>query len=198
MDLIPATAGLILLSPLILLISLAVRVFIGSPVIFRQERAGLRAHPFTILKFRTMTDGRDYEGAFLPDDQRLTALGDFLRKTSMDELPQLWNVLKGDMSLVGPRPLPLETYNLLTPDQRRRNDVPPGIVGLPAVMGRAANPWPKRLELDLDYVDNRSLFFDTKIFFMAFRAVFDWKGVNEEGRATCSKFTRSDESKHRD
>lgn len=195
MDLVLAVAASILLSPVILLIALAIRCFYGSPVLFCQKRAGLHGQPFIFFKFRTMTDQCDKNGDLLPDAERLTPLGKILRRASLDELPQLWNVLKGDMSFVGPRPLLMEYIPYYTPDQARRQSVLPGIVGLPAVKGRARNSWEKRLELDVYYVDNWSLLLDIKIILMAIPAVFDFRGVNEEGQATCCKFCGTDKTK---
>jgi lipopolysaccharide/colanic/teichoic acid biosynthesis glycosyltransferase len=142
-----------------------------------------------------MTNETDENGCLLPDADRLTRLGRLLRKTSIDELPQLWNVVKGDMSFVGPRPLLMEYIPTYTPDQCRRHNVLPGIVGLPAVKGRAKNPWDKRLELDTYYVDNWSLLLDIKIILMAIPAVFNFRAVNEEGQATCRKFCGTDKAK---
>jgi len=195
MDLASASAGLILLSPVLLLTALTIRWFMGSPVLFRQERAGLHGRPFTFFKFRTMTDECDKDGGLLPDAERLTSLGNLLRRASLDELPQLWNVLKGDMSFVGPRPLLMEYLPSYTPEQCRRQNVLPGIVGLPAVKGRAKNPWEKRLEMDIYYVDNWSLLLDIKIILMAIPAVFDFGAVNEAGQATCRKFGSADKAK---
>ncbi len=196
LDMVFAAAALIILSPVLLVAAAAIRVSMGRPVLFRHTRAGYCGHSFVMLKFRTMTDETDESGCLLPDADRLTRLGRVLRKTSIDELPQLWNVLKGEMSFVGPRPLPLEYIPRYTPDQYRRQNVPPGIVGLPAVKGRAKNPWEKRLELDTYYVDNWSLLLDIKIVFMAIPALFNFGAVNEEGQATCCKFYGTDKAKH--
>jgi len=136
-----------------------------------------------------MTEGRDKAGCLLPDDQRLTRLGNALRKTALDELPQLWNVLKGEMSFIGPRPLPVEYWDLYSTEQRRRHEVPPGIVGWAGVNGRNANTWEKKFELDLWYVDHWSLLLDLKVFFLAFLTVLSGSGVNQEGHATCGRFT---------
>jgi lipopolysaccharide/colanic/teichoic acid biosynthesis glycosyltransferase/GNAT superfamily N-acetyltransferase len=190
-DIVAALAGLLILSPLIAAIALAVVMLMGPPVLFRQVRAGLGGRPFVFLKFRTMTDERDNQGTLLSDGDRLTSLGKFLRKTSLDELPQLWNVLRGDMSLVGPRPLLMEYVPLYSASQRRRLDVLPGIVGLPAVSGRAAIPWDKRLELDSYYVDNWSLLLDLRILIKVVPTVLDVGNVSEEGEATCSRFQGS-------
>jgi sugar transferase EpsL len=194
-DMVFAAAAFVVLSPVLLIAAVAIWVCMGRPVLFRHTRAGFRGQPFVMLKFRTMTDEKDEGGCLLPDADRLTRSGRLLRKTSIDELPQLWNVLKGEMSFVGPRPLPLEYIPRYTPDQYRRQNVPPGIVGLPAVKGRAKNPWEKRLELDTYYVDNWSLLLDIKIVFMAIPAVFNFRAVNEEGQATCCKFCGTDKAK---
>lgn len=196
LDMVFAAAALIILSPLLLVAAAAIRVSMGRPVLFRHTRAGYCGHPFVMLKFRTMTDEKDESGCLLPDADRLTRLGSLLRKTSIDELPQLWNVLKAEMSFVGPRPLPLEYIPRYTPDQYRRQNVLPGIVGLPAVKGRAKNPWEKRLEMDTYYVDNWSLLLDIKIVFMAIPALFNYGAVNEEGQATCCKFYGTDKAEH--
>ena len=188
-DVVAALLGLILLSPLLLALAVAVRLTMGSPVLFRQSRSGLNGRPFCLRKFRSMTEGRDKAGCLLPDDQRLTRLGSALRKTALDELPQLWNVLKGEMSFIGPRPLPVEYWDLYSTEQRRRHEVPPGIVGWAGVNGRNANTWEKKFELDLWYVDHWSLLLDLKVFFLAFLTVLSGSGVNQEGHATCGRFT---------
>jgi sugar transferase EpsL len=188
-DIVAALLCLILLSPLLLALAVAVRLTMGSPVLFRQLRSGLNGRPFYLRKFRSMTEERDKAGCLLPDDQRLTLLGSALRKTALDELPQLWNVLKGEMSFIGPRPLPVEYWDLYSSEQRRRHEVPPGIVGWAGVNGRNANTWEKKFELDLWYVDHWSLLLDVKIFFMAFLTVLSGSGVNQEGHVTCGRFT---------
>jgi sugar transferase EpsL len=165
-DLVGATAGLIMLAPVLLLIALAVRGALGSPVLFRQIRPGLHGRPFELLKFRTMTDLRDAAGELCPDGQRLTRLGNWLRSTSLDELPELINVLRGDMSLVGPRPLLLDYLGHYSAEQARRHDVRPGITGWAAVHGRNATSWERRLALDVWYVDHWSLALDLKILLM--------------------------------
>jgi sugar transferase EpsL len=188
-DVFASFLGLILLSPVLLAVAAAVRLSIGAPVLFSQRRSGLHGRPFRLWKFRSMTEERDEAGHLLPDEQRLTSLGGFLRKTALDELPQLWNVLKGEMSFIGPRPLPVEYWDLYTPEQRRRHEVPPGIVGWAGVKGRNANTWEKKFELDSWYVDHWSLFLDVKIFFLAIFTVLSGSGVNQEGHATCGRFT---------
>lgn len=195
LDVIFSIAALIVFSPVLLIVAVAILVCMGPPVLFRHRRAGIRGQPFVMLKFRTMTDEKDENGAPLPDAARLTRLGRLLRKTSIDELPQLWNVLKGNMSLVGPRPLLVEYIPSYSPDQYRRHNVLPGIIGLPAVKGRAKNPWEMRLELDTYYVDNWSLLLDIKIILMAIPAVFKFGGVNEKGQATCCKFSGTEKAK---
>jgi lipopolysaccharide/colanic/teichoic acid biosynthesis glycosyltransferase len=181
-------ALLILFLPLVVLIWL-IRRKLGSPVLFRQVRPGLQGKPFTMVKFRTMTDERGPDGALLPDAQRLTPFGQFLRTTSMDELPELWNVLKGDMSLVGPRPLLMEYLPLYTPEQARRHEVRPGITGWAQVNGRNAISWPEKFELDVLYVDKQSLCLDIKILWMTVRKVLVRDGISAAGEATMSKFT---------
>ena len=184
-------AGLLLIWPLILLLVLLVRIKLGSPVFFHQTRPGLHGKPFTMIKFRTMTDERDAEGNLLPDSQRLTPFGKFLRSTSLDELPELINVLKGEMSLVGPRPLLIEYLPLYNPEQARRHEVRPGITGWAQVNGRNAISWEDKFKLDVWYVDNQSLWLDIKILWMTFAKVFKREGISQDGQATASKFTGS-------
>ena len=191
MDVSIASLGLIMLSIPMLIAALAVRLKMGGPVLFRQLRPGLKARPFEVLKFRTMTDARDGGGGLLPDEQRLTATGRWLRRLSLDELPQLINVLRGDMSLVGPRPLLMEYLPLYTPEQARRHDVPPGITGWAQVNGRNAVDWEERFRLDVWYVDHQSLWLDLKILGLTFVRVLGSDGINEPGAATMSKFTGS-------
>ena len=190
-DLIVSAAALTVLWPVMAAAALAIRLSMGAPVLFRDERAGLDGRPFTILKFRSMTDARGPSGSLLEDGLRLTRLGSILRKTSIDELPQFWNVVKGQMSLIGPRPLPVEYLDLYTPEQFRRHDVLPGMVGWASVNGRNANTWEKKFELDVWYVDNWSLLLDLKIFLLAIGTVISGYGVSEEGHATAGKFTRN-------
>jgi sugar transferase EpsL len=154
---------LVLFSPVMLLLAIVIRLTMGAPVLFRQVRPGFHARPFELLKFRTMNDARDSRGELLHDAQRLTATGRFLRRTSLDELPQLWNVLRGDMSLVGPRPLLMEYLDRYTPEQARRHDVLPGITGSAQISGRQDIPFSRRLELDVWYVEHRSFWLDLKI-----------------------------------
>jgi sugar transferase EpsL len=195
LDLIIAGTALVVLWPIMLLISAAIYLRMGSSVIFRQERAGLNGKPFMFFKFRTMTDERDETGHLLPDSQRLTRLGVFLRRSSLDELPQLWNILKGDMSVIGPRPLPAKYLPRYSKEQMRRHDVPQGIVGWAGVNGRNAISWEKKFELDVWYVDNWSILLDARIFFMAIATVLSGHGVNEENQATATEFMGTQRSK---
>ena len=191
LDLVVAAAGLILLSPLLAVLALLVRTRLGRPVLFTQERPGLGGRPFRICKFRTMRDARDASGAPLPDAHRLTPLGSFLRSTSLDELPELFNVLRGDMSLVGPRPLLLEYLPLYTPEQARRHEVRPGITGWAQVNGRNAISWEEKFALDVWYVDNRSLLLDLRVLALTAAKVLAREGISQEGRATMERFTGS-------
>ena len=188
-DIIGAAAGLILLSPLIAIAALAVRLRLGRPVMFVQERPGLHGEPFRMYKFRTMLDARDDQGRLLPDGERLTGLGRFLRSTSIDELPGLWSVLKGDMSLVGPRPLLMSYLPLYSPEQARRHEVRPGITGWAQVKGRNNLSWEQKFALDVWYVDNRSLALDIRILFMTMAKVVRRDGISAEGEATMPLFT---------
>jgi lipopolysaccharide/colanic/teichoic acid biosynthesis glycosyltransferase len=190
-DILVSATALLLLSPLILGVAVAVRLRLGSPVLFRQQRPGLHARAFTILKFRTMLDARTGDGEPLPDSQRLTRFGRWLRASSLDELPELWNVLRGDMSLVGPRPLLMEYVPLYTPEQARRHEVRPGITGWAQVNGRNALSWDDKFALDLWYVDNRSLALDMRILAATVASVGGRKGISAEGEATMPKFTGS-------
>ncbi|MFJ7970216.1 sugar transferase [Psychrobacillus sp. NPDC096389] len=180
--------ALILLSPVIGVTSILIYFKIGSPVLFKQERPGLNGRLFKVYKFRTMTDERDEAGELLPDHVRLTVFGNFLRKISLDELPQLWNVLKGDMSFVGPRPLLVEYISLYNERQARRHEVRPGITGWAQVNGRNAISWEEKFELDIWYVDNQSFLLDFKILLVTVKKVFIKEGINEKGQATISKF----------
>ena len=183
-DVAGAVAGLVVLSPVLAAAALAVRLRLGRPVLFRQERLGRHERPFTIYKLRTMTDGRDPAGRLLPDVDRLTGLGRFLRSASLDELPELWNVLRGDMSLVGPRPLPVHYRERYTPEERRRHDVRPGITGWAQVSGRNAVGWDERLAMDVWYVEHRSLRLDIRILARTIGAVLRRRGISAEGEAT--------------
>jgi sugar transferase EpsL len=174
-------------------VALIVRVRLGTPVFFVQTRPGLRSHPFRLIKLRTMSDARDATGSPLPDKDRLTPLGRVLRSTSLDELPELWNVLRGDMSLVGPRPLLTKYLPLYNERHRRRHDVRPGITGLAQVSGRNAITWPQRLDLDVDYVERCSLALDLHIMWRSAWAVLRREGISAEGEATMPEFTGYDE-----
>ena len=189
LDFSAAIAGLLAISPMLVCLALLVRVKHGTPVLFCQQRPGLHGLPFFMYKFRTMTDARDAQGILLPDKQRLTVFGKFLRSTSLDELPELFNVLKGEMSLVGPRPLLMEYLSLYTPEQARRHEVRPGITGWAQVNGRNAISWEEKFKLDVWYVDNQSLWLDLKILWMTLVRVFRREGISQEGQATMEKFS---------
>jgi lipopolysaccharide/colanic/teichoic acid biosynthesis glycosyltransferase len=186
-----AAAALALLWPLMLVVALGVACFLGRPVLFRQVRPGLAARPFEVLKFRSMSDARGPDGALLPDGERLGRFGRFLRRTSLDELPQLLNVLRGDLSLVGPRPLLMDYLPLYTPEQARRHEVKPGITGWAQVNGRNAITWERRFELDVWYVTHRSLWLDLRILAMTAWKVVRREGVSAPGEATMSRFLGS-------
>ena len=188
-DLLVATLLLSLLLPLMVALMLLVRLRLGAPALFSQLRPGLNGHPFLMFKFRTMTDAQDSDGRLLPDADRLTPFGRFLRASSLDELPELWNVLKGDMSLVGPRPLLMEYLPMYSPEQARRHDVRPGITGWAQVNGRNALSWEEKFKLDEWYVDHYCLSLDIKILWLTVRKVLVREGVSAEGEATMSKFT---------
>lgn len=190
-DFITALCLLILFSPIMLVVAFLVSRKLGSPVLFSQVRPGLYDKPFRMIKFRTMTDTRDVNGELLPDSVRLTSFGKFLRASSLDELPELWNVLKGDMSLVGPRPLLVEYLLLYTPEQSRRHEVRPGITGWAQINGRNAITWEEKFKLDVWYVDNQSFWLDLKILFLTLKKVFVREGISAEGEATMPKFTGS-------
>lgn len=187
-DCLLAGAGLLLLSPVLAVSAVAVRAKLGSPVLFRHPRAGKDGRTFVMYKLRTMTDARDANGKPLPDEERMTPTGTFLRRFSLDELPQLLNVLKGDMSLVGPRPLLPEYVPLYSPEQRRRLDVLPGITGWAQVNGRNALSWEQKFALDAWYVDNRSLALDVRILFRTAASVLSGRGVSQDGFATMPRF----------
>lgn len=189
LDLLITIPALILLAPVMIIIAILVRVTIGSPVLFKQVRPGLHGRPFTMYKFRTMTNDRDEHGRLLPDDQRLTKVGRFLRSTSLDELPELFNVLKGEMSLVGPRPLLMEYLPLYSERQARRHEVRPGITGWAQVNGRNAISWEQKFEYDVWYVDNRSLWLDIKILWLTLLAVLKREGITADGHVTMPPFT---------
>jgi lipopolysaccharide/colanic/teichoic acid biosynthesis glycosyltransferase len=188
-DLLLSFGLLLALALPLLLLGGLVRRKLGSPVLFRQVRPGLHGQPFMMVKFRTMTDERGADGELLPDAQRLTAFGRFLRATSLDELPELWNVLCGEMSLVGPRPLLMEYLPLYSPEQARRHEVRPGITGWAQVNGRNALSWEERFKLDVWYVDHRSLWLDLRILWLTVRKVVVREGISAQGEATMPRFT---------
>lgn len=188
MDFILSLLAIIILSPLLLIIAILVRVKLGKPVLFRQERPGLNEKIFTIYKFRTMTDQRDENGNLLPDNIRLTKFGKFLRSTSLDELPELFNILKGDMSIVGPRPQLVKDMVFMTPEQRKRHNVLPGLTGWAQVNGRNAVEWEKKLELDLEYVNNVTFFNDIKIILLTIGKVFKREGISADGMDTAEDY----------
>lgn len=188
LDVLGAGLGLILLSPVIVVVALTIRVQMGAPVFFRQTRPGRDGKPFRMVKFRTMRLAPDTDGTSQPDADRLTALGRFLRSSSFDELPEFWNVLTGDMSLVGPRPLLMEYLPLYTPEQARRHEIRPGVTGWAQVNGRNAISWGEKFALDVWYVDNRSLWLDLKIIWLTLRNVVRREGISAAGEATMPKF----------
>lgn len=188
-DVICSLLGLLLLWPVLVLVYVLVRWKLGGPAFFTQQRPGLAGQPFMMVKFRTMLDASDAQGNPLPDNQRLTRFGKVLRATSLDELPELWNVLKGDMSLVGPRPLLMEYLPLYSPEQARRHEVRPGITGWAQVNGRNALSWKDKFALDVWYVDNQSLCLDLRILWLTVRKVLVREGISAEGEATVSRFT---------
>ena len=193
-DVVGASVGLVLLSPLLAVVALLVRVRMGSPVLFRQQRPGRDGRPFEMTKFRTMTDRRGADGELLPDAERLTALGRWLRRTSVDELPELLNVVHGDMSLVGPRPLLMEYLPLYTSEQARRHEVRPGITGWAQVNGRNAVTWDETFALDVWYVEHRSTRLDLEILGKTVSQVFSGHGVSAPGHATMEPFRGSADS----
>lgn len=190
-DVLVASSGLALLCPLMLLVALAVRARLGSPVLHYTVRAGLGDRPFCMVKFRTMTESRDAAGALLPDAQRLTRFGSWLRATSLDELPELWNVVIGDMSLVGPRPLLVAYIELYSPEQRRRHLVRPGITGWAQINGRNAIDWDEKFKRDVWYVDNQSFGLDLKILAATFGTLFRREGISAADHATMPMFCGS-------
>jgi lipopolysaccharide/colanic/teichoic acid biosynthesis glycosyltransferase len=191
-DVTAASAGLLVLSPVIAVIALVIRRSIGSPVLFRQVRPGLHGRPFTMVKFRTMRDATDEKGNPLPDDQRMTRVGSILRSTSLDELPELWNVVKGEMSLVGPRPLLMQYLDRYTPEQMRRHEARPGVTGWAQINGRNAIGWDARLAMDVWYVDNRTFLLDIKIIALTLLKVFKRDGVAADGHVTMPEFMGSE------
>lgn len=188
LDKLVSAIALLLFSPLLLIIAIAIYVCMGSPIIFRQPRPGKDGCIFTFYKFRTMTDELDKDGSLRPDEQRLTTLGRFLRRTSLDELPQLWNVLKGDMSFVGPRPLLVQYLDRYTLEQARRHKVKPGITGWTQVNGRNALSWEEKFKLDVWYVEHWSLWLDLQILFLTIGKVLQQEGISQQGYATSEEF----------
>lgn len=187
-DILVAVSALLILLPVILILGLLIKFNLGSPILFAQNRPGLDGNIFKMYKFRSMTSEVDENGNLLPDDLRLTAFGQFLRSASLDELPGLFNVIKGDMSLVGPRPLLPEYLPLYSPTQARRHEVRPGITGWAQVNGRNALSWEKKFELDVWYVENQSFWLDIKILFLTVLKVIKRKDISQDGQATMSKF----------
>lgn len=193
LDIAIASTALILLSPIYFIVSHKVKKNLGSPVLFRQVRPGLHGKPFEMVKFRTMKDAMDTQGNPLPDSERLTAFGKMLRATSLDEMPELWNVIKGDMSIVGPRPLLMEYLPLYNSEQAKRHNVRPGITGYAQVNGRNAISWEKKFELDTWYVENQSLWLDFKIMLKTVKKVIAKDDISEAGEVTMTKFTGTPE-----
>ena len=196
LDIVIASIALILLSPVYFIVARKVKKNLGSPVLFRQVRPGLHGKPFEMIKFRTMKDAVDAKGNPLPDSERLTPFGKMLRATSLDEMPELWNVIKGDMSIVGPRPLLMEYLPLYNEEQAKRHNVRPGITGYAQVNGRNAISWEKKFELDTWYVENQSLWLDFKIMLKTVKKVLAKDDISAEGEATMSKFTGTVEQKN--
>jgi lipopolysaccharide/colanic/teichoic acid biosynthesis glycosyltransferase len=192
-DIVLSLIAIIILSPIMLITALVVLLNLGSPILFRQTRAGLNGKPFAVLKFRTMLDASGADGKLLPDEKRLTSTGKALRESSLDELPQLFNVLVGDMSLVGPRPLPTAYLPRYSPRQSRRHEVKPGITGWAQVNGRNDLSWEEKFDLDVWYVDNWSLALDLRILFMTVGKAFKREGISAEGCATMPEFMGSEE-----
>jgi sugar transferase EpsL len=185
-------SALLISAPLMAAIALAIRWSMGRPILFRQMRPGYRGEPFKLLKFRTMNAARDARGCDLPDAERLTPIGRLLRRLSFDELPQLWNVLRGDMSLVGPRPLLMQYMDRYTPEQARRHDIKPGITGWAQVHGRNGLTWPEKFALDLWYVDNWSLWLDSRILVRTLWQVLKREGISQPGHATMAEYSASE------
>ena len=190
-DLCASSIALFLFAPLLLLIAWQIRRKLGSPVLFQQIRPGFQGRPFKMVKFRTMRDAVGVDGKPLPDAERMTSFGHLLRSASLDELPELWNVLKGEMSLVGPRPLLMEYLPLYSPEQARRHEVRPGVTGWAQVNGRNALSWEDKFRLDVWYVDNQSFWLDLKIIFLTIKKVLVREGISAAGEATMTKFTGS-------
>ncbi|MCK4078409.1 sugar transferase [Acinetobacter radioresistens] len=189
LDIIIASIALILLSPLYFYVAHKVKKNLGSPVLFRQVRPGLHGKPFEMIKFRTMTDERDAEGNLLPNEQRLPKFGKMLRATSLDEMPELWNVIKGDMSIVGPRPLLMDYLPLYNKEQAKRHNVRPGMTGYAQVNGRNSISWEEKFKLDTWYVENQSIWLDFKIMFQTVKKVLVKEGINQSEEVTMTRFT---------
>jgi len=188
-DIAASAFGLLLLAPIIAIVAWQIRRKLGSPVLFRQVRPGLNGKPFEMIKFRTMRDAADLAGNPLPDSERMTPFGSFLRSSSLDELPELWNVLRGEMSLVGPRPLLMEYLPLYSPEQYRRHETRPGVTGWAQINGRNALSWDEKFKLDIWYVENRSFWLDLKIILLTIKKVVVRDGISADGEATMAKFT---------
>lgn len=193
LDIIFSLLLLILLSPVFLILMILVKIKLGSPIFFKQERPGKNGKIFKLYKFRTMTDKKDEEGKLLPDAERLTSFGKMLRSTSLDELPELFNILKGEMSFIGPRPLLVEYLDLYNDEQKHRHDVRPGLTGLAQAEGRNLLSWEERFKLDVEYVNNLSFVTDTKILFKTIKVVFKREGVSSATSQTMEKFTGTEE-----
>jgi sugar transferase EpsL len=187
-DLTFALIALAILSPVILVTAILVRIFIGSPILFKQQRPGYKGHPFFIYKFRSMTNRLTRDGSLLPDAERLTRFGHLLRSLSLDELPELFNIVRGEMSFVGPRPLLMEYLPLYSPEQARRHDVIPGLTGWAQINGRNTADWITRFNMDIWYVDNWSFWLDIKIIFLTVWKVIRREGINQEGQSTVEYF----------
>jgi sugar transferase EpsL len=194
LDLVITIPGIIVFSPFLLIISVLVLVNFGTPILFRQKRPGYRSKPFYVYKFRTMTDARDAQSNLLPDSQRITRLGRFLRSTSLDELPEMFNVLKGEMSWVGPRPLLMQYLERYSPEQARRHDVLPGITGWAQINGRNSLTWEEKFNLDVWYVDHQSFGLDIKILLISILKVLRREGINQPGQATAEEFMGNHDS----
>jgi len=190
-DILLSSIGLMIVLPILMIITLTILISMGLPIFFKQKRPGINGKPFCFYKFRTMTNRKDSTGNLLPDKDRITRLGEILRKTSLDELPSLWNVLKGDMSLVGPRPLLMEYLPLYSQDQMRRHEVKPGITGWAQINGRNAISWEEKFKLDIWYVENQSFWLDLKILFLTILKVLKKEGINQSEHLTMEKFNGS-------
>lgn len=192
-DFFVAVIGIILVLPIIIILAIIIRIFLGSPIFFKQKRPGLNEKLFELYKFRTMISKKDENGNPLPDEERLNRTGKIIRSLSLDEIPQLWNVLRGDLSLVGPRPLLVEYLGKYNEEQRRRHEVKPGITGWAQIKGRNALTWQKKFALDIWYVDNWSLFLDIKILLITIWKVIKREGISQDGHTTMTKFTEEGE-----